>query len=80
MRQIIGPYFITLADPSGGKAGKDCNITSTVQVYKEPLRVKQFVYKTPRHPKWVPGARSIAWQKAVDWCNEQIKQNETQSI
>lgn len=61
-------YTITTARPTGGKAGKGCNKTSTVQVFGPggTTLEKQFRFK-------VGGTLSFdtAWQKAKDWVDVQ---------
>jgi len=61
-------YTIDTARPTGGKAGKGRNKTSTVQVFGPDMMLKQFRYK-------VGGTLSFdtAWQKAKDWVDAQPK-------
>ncbi len=41
----FGKYKIKLANPTGGKAGKGCNVTSTIQVFYHDFVIKQVRYK-----------------------------------
>lgn len=64
----IGDYIIRNATPSGGKAGKGCNVTSTIQVFTPDDRMKQFRYKM-----FVLGSKKNAITKAIDWVHNEIQ-------
>lgn len=62
---ILHGYSITTALPTGGKAGKGHNKTSTVQVFKGDMKVKQFVYKLMDF-----GGQGKAFKKAEKWIED----------
>lgn len=63
----FGDYHLYLPT-SGGKAGKGANVTSTIQVVKDGLLVKQIRFKL------ADGAKAAA-DKAKTWINEQRTQS-----
>lgn len=64
----IGDYVIKNPAPSGGKAGKGHNVTSTIQVkHKDMFVVKHFRYKM-----FAIESKHLAIEKAISWVNKQL--------
>lgn len=57
----IGPYTIQAAKPTGGKAGKVNNKTSTINIMKGQMIVKRFRYETNFRSAEKAERRAIAW-------------------
>ena len=64
-------YKIKKCMPSGGKAGKGYNVTSTIQIFKEGESIieKHIRYKNREH-----GAISGAVQKAKKWIDGVVEE------
>lgn len=66
-------YLIRQASPTGGKAGKGHNRTSSVSVntlnYTEAMRDRRPFGTTIRFIVGDEASRRRAWEKAVDWIN-----------
>jgi len=67
----MSEYTIFLAKPTGGKAGKGCNKTSTFQVRSGNCIVKMFRFKMGDYV-----SRDAALRKAQAWIKQQAKAEE----
>lgn len=66
-RELPGNYVLKTASPTGGKAGKGLNKTSTVQVIdsREMILLKHFRFKVGD-----PASLARAWAKAWKFYDE----------
>lgn len=61
-------YTICNARPTGGKAGKGCNKTSTVQIFKDNMLMKAFRFRVGEVESYV-----VAKNRAKEWVDAQPK-------